>query len=374
LKYRPSRDLPKAVLELRTLKASELKLWVQENRTQKNKKTGKQEQADITPEAVIMWFKRHPAIHQKLEAELTGSERTEGAISETLFQNGNLYNVKSIANWNRDMTIRGVKDSLRKSWIARIKRICLGQIRKERIEGWGIKHPDRLTVENGKDYIYEMKKRKLKTRGYRLALRGFLTSKGIVVRSTDISGELEQDHGQYSDLFVSIEKLNQIFEYLKEHNYEAYLASKFSFNTASRLTATLEAHSQYMNRSEHAITVFEKSKARKEKRRIIKMLPSNLWKLIEKRTGKLFNIEGQELSDILREAYRLVIPELADRIPMPFHFWRHMFAQHMLRKTGWNYGLVAKLGGWTTGALERYYGKMPQAEAFRIGKDALEQL
>jgi integrase len=50
--------------------------------------------------------------------------------------------------------------------------------------------------------------------------------------------------------------------------------------------------------------------------------------------------------------------DLMEEIPMPFHFWRHQFAQHMLRKTDWNYALVAGLGHWTVETLERYYGKM----------------
>jgi len=38
-----------------------------------------------------------------------------------------------------------------------------------------------------------------------------------------------------------------------------------------------------------------------------------------------------------------------------------MFAQHMLRKTGWNYGVVAALGGWDVKSLEESYGKPPIA-------------
>jgi len=59
---------------------------------------------------------------------------------------------------------------------------------------------------------------------------------------------------------------------------------------------------------------------------------------------------------------------------MPFHFMRHMFAQHMLRATGWNYGLVARLAGWTVGALERYYGKMSEDQAMKLGKEHIENL
>jgi len=99
-----------------------------------------------------------------------------------------------------------------------------------------------------------------------------------------------------------------------------------------------------------------------------------LYEEIKDRKGKLFNITETELCDILREAYKAVIPEIADRIPMPFHFWRHMFAQAMLRASGWNYGLVASLGGWSMEALRRYYG-MPPTEVIRaFGLETLPKI
>lgn len=72
-----------------------------------------------------------------------------------------------------------------------------------------------------------------------------------------------------------------------------------------------------------------------------------------------------KLNAILREVYEIVIPEINAELEMPFHFWRHMFAQYMLRATKWNTALVAKWGGWTTEALERYYGKMGDAYAYK---------
>ena len=73
----------------------------------------------------------------------------------------------------------------------------------------------------------------------------------------------------------------------------------------------------------------------------------------------------------LRSAYNEIIPELADDIPRPFHFWRHQFAQHMLRVTDWNYGLVARLGDWTVETLEGYYGKMDRKTALESGRKHL---
>jgi hypothetical protein len=46
----------------------------------------------------------------------------------------------------------------------------------------------------------------------------------------------------------------------------------------------------------------------------------------------------------------------------------------MLRATGWNYGVVARFGGWTVGALERYYGKMSEDQAMKLGKEHIENI
>jgi hypothetical protein len=46
----------------------------------------------------------------------------------------------------------------------------------------------------------------------------------------------------------------------------------------------------------------------------------------------------------------------------------------MLRETGWNYGLVARLGHWTVETLERYYGKMDRQTAFNEGRKHLPNI
>jgi len=259
-----------------------------------------------------------------------------------------------------------------------LKRVCMGNMKVKGgrldIEGWGLKHPDTLSLEDAKEFIRNMNDAGLNNRGFRLALRNFLTFKGIVVRSTDISGELEQQAGQYADLYVSKEKLYKILEWLKSMNYEAYLATLFCYKTACRKTAMLEADASYINEEEKTIVVFEKAVARRAKRRTVKEIPSDLWELIKDRKGKLFNIEAQELNNLLRTAYKEIIPKLAERIPMPIHFWRHMFAQHMLRQSGWNLQLVASLGGWSTDALEKYYGKADKETILKFGRETLPKI
>jgi integrase len=46
---------------------------------------------------------------------------------------------------------------------------------------------------------------------------------------------------------------------------------------------------------------------------------------------------------------------------IPIHIWRHTFALDCLEATGWNYELVASLGGWkNTNILKEHYGKMTE--------------
>jgi len=377
VEYKPSRDILKAVRELKTLSPTKICAWIRENRTEKDA-FGKRRQVDRSPQSISHWFERNPKVYEALKLELQEQELPQRAISENIFENGVFYEIPCIKQWVKELTVRGAKPAIIKSWVNFIKRICKGNLRMkggiQNIEAWGLKHPKRLNLEDAKNFIYELKKRKIRSREWRLTLRSFLTSKGIVVKSTDISGELEQDAGQYADLYVSKEKLGEIFAWLKDMNYEAYVISLSAYKWGSRLTATLNAHSKFINREEHKITLLEKASRGKDKRRIIKHIPPDLWELIKDRKGKLFHIEASELNFLLRSAYSKIIPEINERIPMPFHFWRHMFAQHMLRANKWNYSIVAKLGGWTTEALERYYGKMNFETALELGKDALANL
>jgi len=256
-----------------------------------------------------------------------------------------------------------------------LKQVCKGKLTHGNIiEDWGLKHPKQLSLEDAKLFIYERTKTGLGTREARLTLRNFLQSRGIVVRPTDISGKEEEEAGQYSDLYATKEQIYKIFEWLQSMNKEAYMASVFSYKTGTRITATLNADASFINIDKHRVTVFEKASKGKKKRRLPKQIPKELWDEVKDREGKLFRIDPQDLNNLLRSAYNEVIPKISKRIPNPFHFWRHMFAQHMLRKTNMNYGLVAKLGGWTVGALERYYGKMDYETALEMGKNALESL
>jgi integrase len=208
-------------------------------------------------------------------------------------------------------------------------------------------------------------------------MRNFLKSRNVAEWDT-ISGKLEKQKGQYAHLYTPKENIEKIFEWLKAVNYDAYLATKFSFKCGGvRLTATLNAKAQCVNEEDKTIIVFEKANRNAPKRRITKEIPDNFFEELLPRIkngGKLFKIKKAELTRILRACYKAVIPELETNIPMPFHFWRHQFAQHMLRATNWDYALVADLGGWKIQTLQDYYGAFDRKTLKEYARQKLAEI
>jgi integrase len=370
MKYHPRRDIPDFARDLRTLSPSKIADRILSKRNEER-----------TPESVTMWFSDHPDIFNQLSKELAENLPTEKqSVDETIFEKRNFEELPSVKKWIQDLTLRNAKEATIKAWVNYLKRVCKGEVQDHvSIQNWSLKHPDRLTLQDAKDFLFEVKKRNLRMREWALMLRNFLMSgREIIVMSTDISGRLEDDAGQYADLFVSKDKIYEVFDYLNDRNHIAYLISKFSYKTASRLTASLEARWAFVNHEERTITVFEKSIKGKAKRKCTKLLPEDLYvelMELEPKEGRIFKgLENRELNKLLRETYRIVIPEIAERIPKPFHFWRHMFAQHMLRASKWNYGLVASLGNWSLEALRRYYGLPPKEELRKFGLATLPRI
>lgn len=369
VRYKPERDIPKAVRKLKSLSPTRIVEWVQENRTELDK-YGRKKQKDIKPQAITMWFKRHPEEHKKLAREIEDEELNGRVITEGIFQRKVFIKIPCMEKWIIKMRARQAKEISIMKFVGAIKQVCLGQLpqtRKERkmkkpieyIEGWGIKHPRRLTVQDGMKYISELMARKKATRNHRLALRNFFKSRNLEGWD-DISGKLEQEAGKYAYLYVPPETLQLILQYIKGLNPIAYRACKFALKTACRMGGVQSAHTNKINYTDHTIWVTEKATRGKPKRSQEKFISQDLWEELglEDYKGKLFDIKEDELCNICTTAYQAIIPELAPEIPMPFHFFRHQFAQHGLRRTQWNYALIAGLGHWTVETLERYYGKM----------------
>lgn len=376
MKYKPERDIPKAVHELKSLSPTKISAWVRSHREEKDER-GRRVQAKRSPQSISLWFDRHPEIHKKLALKLEDEELSGVVIRETLFSNGAFHKIPCIEKWKLSYFGRGGKQPTFNSWINCLKMICQGRLPKNAgiIEGWGLKHPRQLTLEDGLRYIVACQEKGFLNRRFRLALRNFFKSRNIEGWE-EISGKQQTDAGKYAHLYVSKEKCYLILTFIKEISIEAYKACLFSFKTGARMGGVMSAHSENVNKEEHTITIQEKASRGKAKRTMEKFISQDLWEILklDYAQGKIFNIEPQELRNLCKEAFKAIIPEKAEGIPMPFHFWRHMFAQHMLRKTKWNLAIVAELGGWTTEALERYYGKMPRNFKMEFAKQYIHTI
>jgi integrase len=365
MKYTPSRDIPLAVRELKSLSNAKIVLWILNKRN-----------AERTSQSISDWFREHPDVYDQLAKEiLEGAPTEKQAVDQGLFENGAFREIPTVKSWVRDLTNNNAKPNTINHFVRLLKRICKGEVKEgEVIEGWAWKHPDRLTLEDAKDFVFEVKKRGIRSREWRLVLRNFLMSKGQIIKSSDISGKLEEDAGKYNTLKIEPEKREAVFAFLDERNHEAYLISKFGYISATRMNAAMEADSQYFDHDDKAIWVFEKASKGKPKKKVKKYLTDEIYNEIKDRKGKIFQIEETQLNKLLREAYKAIIPEINEHIPMPFHFWRHCFAQDMLRASGWNYALVASLGNWSVEALTKYYGSPNEKDIRAFVKETLPKL
>jgi integrase len=364
MKYKPNRDLPEFAREAQTTSPSKLAEIVLNRRNEK-----------VTPESVTMWFKRHPDVLDAINKELVQGLPTETqTVDTTIFQNGHFQEILTVKNWILEMNARELAKATIDGQVTTLRNICKGvfpQLKIDLIAGgkWCLKHPDRLTLNDAIELITLLKERGADPFQYKRALKDFLISKGVVIGKKIAVGR-SRSYGKYAKLFVEMPKLQAMLNDLEAQNYEAFVADELMLETATRATATLNADIRNLQRigDRAVITVFDKGRRSKYAlghpwdKRVSATLLRHIGKLIgDRKTGKIFNIDEHKLAELNRKVIMKYAPEVFERYPdlMVNHFWRHMFAQHMLRATDWNYAPVAALGGWTPQALEESYGKPP---------------
>ena len=334
---------------------------------------------DLSVDAFRKWFDRHPDIEKELRQEVVSEDVEQVEVSDAIFQNGTFEELPSVKKWLIEQTPR-VSPGLLRNQLCCLKNVCRGvfhlgkgRTNPQHVEGWTLKHPDRLNMEQAKEFIaYVHKANKGKTCGYRAALRAFFYSRdGMTVKPTDISGEVGKI-GKWSRVVVEKGKLASILNYVKERDYECYVADHASYKTATRLQATLEEFKKsnlYIEDGVAIMRVEDKGFHRKGRQTWDKIIPPDLLSELEglfaKNGDQAFaNVSVEKLRTLNKEAYEIYLKDdpkgLELAMAEPFHFWRHQFAQHMLRATKWNYGVVSHLGGWSDkNILEKCYGAPP---------------
>jgi integrase len=365
MKYKPERDLPDFARELKTVSPSKLVEMVLNKRNER-----------VTPESVTMWFKRHPQVEELLRKELVDGMPTEKQETDsTIFQNGNFQQIRSVKEWMTYMSaVRRIKDKTLAQLVMGLRQVCTGNFSTLRInfvqEGkWCLKHPDRLSYDDALEFISLLRAHKIDVYGYAKTLKSFLLSKGIVEASKLMVGK-PRGFARYKDLFVSRDKLDRMLDWVyATHGKEPYAMDCLMFTKAFRINAVVKADVKNMS-EEGRITLYEKGLERKygEQGKAVTRKPdAKLWKLLlelkgDRASGKLFSLDADDMAKINLEAVKKFCPEVLAKYGHinSNHFWRHMFAQHMLRLTNWHTAKVAALGNWTEQALKESYGEPPE--------------
>ena len=100
------------------------------------------------------------------------------------------------------------------------------------------------------------------TSGERAVTRDFLESKGIVV-GKKISGRKHKSAGSLKQLFVKKGILLDMIDWIKKENFEGYVATSFMWETATRVSATLNLQIQNITKEEEFITAITYDKGRR---------------------------------------------------------------------------------------------------------------
>ena len=385
--FRMSEVLPQLVSKYRTVSPTELKEKILSDYNK-----------DISSDAVRKFMQRNPQAFGALMIEIRDKDTKQIEVKSSLYENGTFSELNSIKKWNLDQATR-VSPEHQKSQVDAIKNVCKGtfylriktpmsgwSLEQRQIEGWTSKHPDRLTLEQAKEFLAAVHQAGRGTKNYRLALRAFFLSRDkITINPTDISGEMGE-LGKWKRVFVPKETLTKILEYVYQQNFDYGVADECAYKTGSRATATLEEFKNSNITTEEDGTVImkviDKGFHRKGRQTWFKIIPKDLQTKLDvlflSHGDKAFgDINPDSLRAVNKEAYRKFLDGQALELALsePMHFWRHMFAQHMLRATNWNYDLVAELGGWKgSDIIKKCYGAPTRELIRKAGLEAIPNI
>lgn len=363
MKYVPARDIPDFARELKTVSPSAISELILKRRN-----------VERTAESVTMWFKDHPDILEQLQKEsIEGLPTEKQAVDDSIFNNGNFQALPTVKRYMEILASRELTEETVTQKLGLLKNACRGTVGGHDLVAEGkmtLKHPDRLAFQDLLEINALLKSVGVDTTAVKGVLKDFLENVQDIPIGKKITVGKHRSFGKYAKLHVEMSKLQAILAEVKSQNYEAYAVDLFMFKTGTRVSATLAADLKdfYVVGSEGQVTVFDKGRKSKYPhghpwdKDIDAELLEALTPLIQgRKSGLIFAIKVDTLAHLNHAAIMKFASEVFERYPtlMPNHFWRHMFAQHMLRLTNWNYAAVGAMGGWTPQALEESYGQPP---------------
>lgn len=373
-KFRLSKEIAKIVTKHRTFSPAKIRDIILHEYN-----------VDITPEAITMFFKRHP----KVLAELQSTIEVKDAETETISyevdywvdgpsnlpktQRSTKSQIPIIQQWIDVMILRKVNPMVRRKRIMILKNICEGlkqhlfkdengKLRRQfkKIIDWHI-HPLAIDEKKAQEYLVELNKRNMRDHEARLILRNFLKyAKGI--EPTSISGEKGESYGAMAKEYFNDEERDRIF-YVLDHTFKLGIVPnietqktlkacvQFLEDSMTRASATLKVgkrNFEKMNIEGKEIlfyTVIDKGRVGKKKRS--SLIVPELKQVLEDyglERERLFPFTPAQLRDYLKQVYTHA--GITREIKQPIHNWRHTGAMKWLRRTGFNYTFVQHLGRW----------------------------
>lgn len=241
----------------------------------------------------------------------------------------------------------------------------------------------------------------------RMAVRSWIQFNGVGIPRgnlcpANLSGKVVSTHGQASDVRASMDEIARAKAILgnpksklpyPERRIDTEIYFMFGVETASRMTAIITAKLDKWNPESRSIKTIERKLTHANKQRMSKRIfcPELIRIMNERKAageqcliGKqneyvtFSEMEKQRSDDLhitkkqtqaireihenLRAVYQQVGGNMADPYftLKPSHSLRHIAAQYWLLKSEFDYGFVAKLGGWfTIDELKTSYGDMP---------------
>jgi len=363
MKYKPEKDLPDFAREYKTLSPSKLAEIILNRRNKK-----------VTPESITMWFKRHPDVYEQLSKEIVEGLPTEKEeVDVSIYEMSRFMEIPSVKEWILFMHTRRRKGKeLHPEYITSQVRLLRQALREHSVP----LHPDRLTFRDAQEIFLEMEKKGKDTYPFRRAIKDFLKSKGATGWEKIGVGK-PKGFGKYRGLYVDLDTIYKMLGWIYTQDLEVFTVDKIMWHNGIRLGAVLGAKIEkfhYNPTGFSILTVLEKFREEKTFRVIPDV--ANLIKEVigDRKSGKIFRIGERRVNVLNREAMRKFCPELEPQVEMPSHFFRHMFFQHLLRATNWNYAIVASIGQTTEQSLKESYGGIPSGDVLEWEKQYLPLL
>jgi hypothetical protein len=280
---------------------------------------------------------------------------------------GEYEKLPDLQQWIDGMKVRAVSKRKQTQRISFIKRIC---------ESLGI-YPAQLDIHHALKWLAAQDKTQSQLRQWKGALRSFLTGTGQATGEVLTSKGIDSKHHndkQYATVDMSEDQIFQADGYLANvHDKRARALFRLGVECACRQQEFLELKKEDFFEIDGIPAV--RTYAQKTGSFWTKYPTREtveLWKSLEVKGqgGRIFTkLElGNGIRQNLKAAYEFAGATNPYFTMHSLHCLRHVAAQRLLRKTGWNRAVTAKLGGWEAEkTLEDHYGAVPEEVIRKAG-------